>query len=126
MPQTEAPKHKLIPVYIMGQKHMVPEGSTIMGALEYVGYQLKRGVGCREGFCGACATVYRVEGDYKLRGGLACQTVVTDGMSIAQIRLFTTSMNSSLIYLFSRDTTLSYSAVLPVTPAPRYVLRRLR
>lgn len=85
MPEIEAPKHKLIPIYIMGQKHMVPDDSTIIGALEYVGYQLKRGVGCREGFCGACATVYRVEGDYKLYGGLACQTVVVPNMYIVQI-----------------------------------------
>lgn len=72
-------------VFIMGKKYGVPEGSTIMGALEYAGYQLKRGVGCREGFCGACATVYRLKDDYKLKTGLACQTVVSDGMLIAQI-----------------------------------------
>ncbi|GAJ16919.1 unnamed protein product, partial [marine sediment metagenome] len=51
---------KLIPVYIMGEKVMVPEGSTIIDALEYAGFQLKKGIGCREGFCGACATVYRL------------------------------------------------------------------
>ncbi len=76
---------KKIPVYVMGQRYYVPEELTIIQALEYIGYQLKRGVGCREGFCGACATVYRLEGDYKLRGGLACQTVVQPNMYIAQI-----------------------------------------
>ncbi len=80
-----APEMKLIPVYILGKKYEVPEGSTIMGALEYAGYQLKRGCGCREGFCGACATVYRLPGDHKLYGGLACQTVVQPGMYIVQI-----------------------------------------
>ncbi len=78
-------KEKRIPVFIMGQKYEVPEGFTILNAIEYAGYQLKRGVGCREGFCGACATVYRLPGDYKLRGGLACQTVVQPGMYITQI-----------------------------------------
>ena len=75
----------MVKVYIMGEAYQVPEGSTIITATEYAGFQLKRGVGCREGFCGACATVYRESGDYKLKGGLACQTVVTDGMALAQI-----------------------------------------
>jgi len=78
-------KRKIIPVYISGEHYEVPEGSTIISAMEYSGFQLKRGVGCREGYCGACATVYREKGDYKLKGGLACQTVVTEGMSIAMI-----------------------------------------
>lgn len=78
-------KRKLIRVYISGELYEVPEGSTIISAMEYSGFQLKRGVGCREGYCGACATVYREKGDYKLKGGLACQTVVTDGMAIAMI-----------------------------------------
>ncbi len=76
---------KKIKVYLLGELFEVPEGSTIITALEYVGFQLKRGVGCREGYCGACATVYREKGEYKINGGLACQTVVTDGMTITQI-----------------------------------------
>jgi succinate dehydrogenase/fumarate reductase-like Fe-S protein len=47
-----------------------------------------RGVGCREGFCGACGTVFRRRGDYKLYSGLACQTLVEDGMYLAQIPFF--------------------------------------
>ncbi|MCG2717061.1 MAG: 4Fe-4S dicluster domain-containing protein [Candidatus Marinimicrobia bacterium] len=75
----------MVRVQIMGESFEVPEGSTIIMAMEYAGYQLKRGIGCREGFCGACATLYREKNDYKIKGGLACQTVVTDGMVIAQI-----------------------------------------
>ena len=75
----------MVTVYLMGEAFQVPEGSTIMGACEYAGFQLKRGVGCREGFCGACATLYREAGDYRLQGGLACQTVVKDGMTLSQI-----------------------------------------
>ena len=78
-------KRTMIKVYIAGELFEVPEGSTIITALEYAGFQLKRGVGCREGYCGACATVYREKGDYKLKGGLGCQTVVTDGMAITMI-----------------------------------------
>ncbi|MBN1326948.1 MAG: 4Fe-4S dicluster domain-containing protein [Candidatus Cloacimonetes bacterium] len=80
-----ADKRKLIKVYITGELFEVPEGSTIITAMEYAGFQLKRGVGCREGYCGACATVYREKGDYKLKSGLACQTVVSEGMAIAMI-----------------------------------------
>lgn len=78
-------KTEMVKVYIMGEAYMVPASSTIIMAIEYAGFQLKRGVGCREGFCGACATVYREKGEYKLKGGLACQTVISDGMYIAQI-----------------------------------------
>ena len=78
-------KQEMVNVFIMGEANEVPVGSTIIMAFEYAGYQLKKGIGCREGFCGACATIYREKGDYKLKGGLACQTVVTEGMSISQI-----------------------------------------
>ena len=78
-------KDDMVNVFLVGKKYKVPAGSTIMGAMEYVGFQLKRGVGCREGFCGACATVYRLPKDYKIYADLACQTVVEEGMYIAQI-----------------------------------------
>jgi len=79
---------KLIPVYIMGKRYEVPPGLTIMKAMEYAGYKLVRGVGCRGGFCGACATVYRTVGDYKLKVALACQAVAEPEMYIAQIPFF--------------------------------------
>jgi succinate dehydrogenase/fumarate reductase-like Fe-S protein len=77
-----------IPVFIMGKRYEVPSSLTIMKALEYAGYQLVRGVGCRGGFCGACATVYRIAGDDRLYFGLACQTVVRPNMYLAQIPFF--------------------------------------
>lgn len=76
---------KMVNIFIMGKKYEVPENLTIMKAVEYAGYRYIRGAGCRAGFCGACATIYRMKGDYKLRSGLACQTVVQDGMYLAQI-----------------------------------------
>jgi succinate dehydrogenase/fumarate reductase-like Fe-S protein len=78
----------LIPVYIMGKQYMVPPSLTIMKAMEYAGYRLIRGVGCRGGFCGACGTAYRVLGDPKLYFGLACQTVVQPDMYLAQLPFF--------------------------------------
>lgn len=72
-------------IYIMGREYKVPASLTIMTAVEYAGYRYIRGCGCRGGFCGACATVYRMKGDYKLRMTLACQKVVEDGMYIVQL-----------------------------------------
>lgn len=79
---------KMVDIYLMGKRYNVPETLTIMDAMEYAGYQLVRGCGCRAGFCGACATVYRMAGDYELKVGLACQTKVEDGMYLAQIPFF--------------------------------------
>ncbi len=76
---------KTATVFIMGKAHKVPADATIMGAIEYAGYQIKRGAGCREGFCGACATVYRLPGDYKIYTGLACTTLVEEGMWLSQL-----------------------------------------
>lgn len=78
----------LISIYVMGKKYEVPESLTIMDALEYAGYQLKRGCGCRAGFCGACATVFRIGGQSDLQVGLACQTKVEPEMYLAQIPFF--------------------------------------
>jgi len=61
---------------------------TIMSALEFAGYRLVRGAGCRAAFCGACATVYRIEGDAKLSVGLACGTRVEPGMHLTQIPFY--------------------------------------
>ncbi|MBI5234564.1 MAG: 4Fe-4S dicluster domain-containing protein [Deltaproteobacteria bacterium] len=79
---------KMIPIYIMGKEYMVPETLTIMKATEYAGYTYMRGCGCRGGICGACATFYRYIGDYKLRSGLACQTVAEPDMVIVQLPFF--------------------------------------
>ena len=76
---------ELITIYVMGKKHKVPGDLTIMKAMEYAGHQFTRGAGCRGGYCGACATLYRKKGSYKLEGALACQKIVEDGMYIAQI-----------------------------------------
>jgi heterodisulfide reductase subunit C len=76
---------KMVTIYVMGKKHRVPADLTIMKAMEYAGHQFRRGAGCRGGFCGSCATIYRKKGSYKLLGALACQKMVEDGMYIAQI-----------------------------------------
>ncbi len=78
----------MIPIYIMGKRYDVPEGLTIMKAMEYAGYQFIRGCGCRGGICGACGTVYRKPGDYKIYTALACQTAVEANMYLTQIPFY--------------------------------------
>ena len=88
--KAESPKAEVrkIPIYLWGKRYLVPEGLTILTATEYAGYQLKRGVGCRGGVCGACATVYRYDGQVKIEVGLSCQTVIEPNMYIAQLPFF--------------------------------------
>ena len=78
----------MLNVYLFGKKYEVPEGLTIMTAMEYAGYELVRGCGCRNGFCGACATIYRIKGEVELHGCLACQTEVQEGMYVATLPFF--------------------------------------
>lgn len=79
---------EMVNIYIMGKQYQVPYGLTIMKAMEYAGYRFIRGCGCRGGFCGACGTVYRKPGDFRLKVGLACQTMVEDGMHLTQIPFY--------------------------------------
>jgi len=74
-----------VTISIMGEEYKVPADLTIMQAMEFAGYRFIRGCGCRAGFCGACATVYRTKGDYKLKTAMACQTKVEEGMFLVQI-----------------------------------------
>lgn len=78
----------MVNVYLFGKKYAVPGELTIMTAMEYAGYKLVRGCGCRNGFCGACATIYRIEGQRELKFCLACQTQVQEGMYVATLPFF--------------------------------------
>lgn len=81
-------RERLVPIFVMGKRYEVPDSLTIQKALEYAGYMLVRGCGCRGGICGACGTVYRFPHSYRIEVGLACQTVVQPDMYIAQIPFF--------------------------------------
>ncbi|MEO5351904.1 MAG: 4Fe-4S dicluster domain-containing protein [Magnetococcus sp. XQGC-1] len=82
------PGARFITVYIMGEAYKVPETLTILKAMEFAGYRFRRGCGCRGGICGACGTFYRLENDHNIHTGLACQTIVQDGMILAQMPFF--------------------------------------
>jgi ferredoxin len=75
----------MITMQLMGKNYSVPSGLTIMAAIEYAGYKLVRGSGCRGGFCGACPTLYRKADSHKLHTALACQTLIEDGMCLVQM-----------------------------------------
>jgi Fe-S-cluster-containing hydrogenase component 2 len=93
--QTETkPTAKMIDIYLMGKKYKVPEGLTILTAMEYCGYRMIRGVGCRSAFCGACGTVYNFKGDPALRFALACQKLIEPDMCLTQIPFFPASKPS--------------------------------
>ena len=75
-------------IHVMGRAYEVPDNLTIMKALEYAGYQIVRGCGCRGGVCGACGTVFRTPDSHRVEVGLACQTMVKPDMFLAQIPFF--------------------------------------
>ena len=78
----------MVNIFLFGKKYQVPENLTIMRGMEYAGYQLVRGCGCRNGFRGACATIYSIAGQTELKTCLACQTKVEEGMYIATLTFF--------------------------------------
>jgi ferredoxin len=87
-PEKEEKEEKLIPIHVMGRRYLVPENLTIMKGLEYAGYQLTRGCGCRGGICGACGTVYRMPTSHRIEVALACQTIVKEDMFLSQLPFF--------------------------------------
>ena len=78
----------MVDIYIMGKHYRLPAGLTILTAMENCGYRMIRGCGCRAGFCGACATVYKVKDDPQLKYDLACQKSVEPDMYLVQIHFF--------------------------------------
>jgi heterodisulfide reductase subunit C len=88
---------KMIPIYVMGKKFEVPEELTILKALEFSGFTIKRGCGCRGGVCGACATVYRKKDDYRIMTGLACQTVIEPDINLVQLPYISSRKSSYII-----------------------------
>ena len=79
---------RMVDIHIMGKHYQVPQGLTILTALEYCGYRMIRGCGCRTGFCGACATVFNFKNDPQLRFDLACQKTIEQDMYLVQIPFF--------------------------------------
>lgn len=79
---TERNSAGFVNIFVNGKKYKVSGDLTIIDAMESVGFKFTRGVGCRQGMCGACAAIYRLQDSYKLRVALACQELVEDSMQI--------------------------------------------
>jgi len=92
-----------VTVYLLGREYEVPATLTIMDAMEYAGFNLVRGCGCRNGFCGACAVIYRIKGTTEIKVVLSCQTKVEDGMCVGKIDSFPLNRRSFNIDEISAD-----------------------
>ncbi len=71
----------MVSVTINDHPCQVPHGITAVQALWYAGERPIRGIGCLGGSCGACVFSYRIESDPTIKTGLACQTLVEEGMA---------------------------------------------
>jgi ferredoxin len=70
----------LVSVTINTHPCQVPHAITAIQALWYAGERPIRGIGCLGGSCGACVFSYRLGNDPAIKTGLACQTLVEEGM----------------------------------------------
>ena len=69
-----------VSIEIGGQACDVPQGITAIQALWYCGQRPIRGVGCLGGSCGGCVFSYSIGGQPTPQTGLACQTLIEEGM----------------------------------------------
>lgn len=94
---------EMVHVTLLGKKYTVPASLTIMDAMEYAGFKLIRGCGCRSGFCGACAVVYRMLGKTEIKVALACQTKVEEGMCVGRLESYPVNKRRYNVDELSRD-----------------------
>ncbi len=65
-----------------GASHSVPEGITVIQAMFQLGRSMTKNVGCLGGACGACPISIRLSNRFDNQTALACQTLVSEGMSV--------------------------------------------
>ena len=78
----------IITVELEGRKIRIPAGLTVIEALWDTGHDVKRGIGCLSGLCGACTVAYTEKESKKVRFGLGCQKVIEEGMNVIMIPCF--------------------------------------
>ncbi len=71
----------ILTVTIAGAMYQVHGGQTAIQTLWETGCRQVRGIGCLGGACGACSFSYKLAGEGAWRTGLACQTLIRDGMT---------------------------------------------
>jgi ferredoxin len=79
---------RMLTIELEGRKIRVPEGLTVIEALWDTGHDIKRGIGCLSGLCGACTVAYLKQGAQKVKFGLGCQVVVSEGMNVIMLPYF--------------------------------------
>ena len=79
---------ELISIELEGRKIDVPAGVTVIEALWDTGHDVKRGIGCLSGLCGACTIAYMEEGGRRVKFGLGCQTLVQPDMNVIMMPFF--------------------------------------
>lgn len=79
---------KTVTIELEGRKIRVPEGLTVIEALWDTGHDVKRGVGCLSGLCGACTVAYLEKEGRKVKFGLGCHKVVEDGLNVIMLPYF--------------------------------------
>ena len=79
---------QLITIELEGRKTQVPAGVTVIEALWDTGHDVKRGIGCLSGLCGACTIAYMEEGARRVKFGLGCQTLVQPNMNVIMLPFF--------------------------------------
>ncbi|GLI37406.1 4Fe-4S ferredoxin [Geobacter hydrogenophilus] len=79
---------KFIIVELEGRKIRIPQGLTVIEALWDTGYDVKRGIGCLSGLCGACTVAFIEKGSTKVKFGLGCQKVAEEGLNVIMMPCF--------------------------------------
>jgi len=77
-----------ITVELEGRKIRIPGGLTVIEALWDTGHDVKRGIGCLSGLCGACTVAFIEKESTKVKFGLGCQKVVEEGMNVIMMPCF--------------------------------------
>jgi NADH dehydrogenase/NADH:ubiquinone oxidoreductase subunit G len=70
---------------IMGRTVQVPEGMTLLNAMQVSGYDYLKGCGCRMGDCGECAVYYRLPGSAVTLRDFSCEMRVAEGMEVMDV-----------------------------------------
>ncbi len=70
---------------ILGQPVEVPEGMTLLNAMQVAGYDYLKGCGCRMGDCGECAVYYRLPGSAVTLRDFSCEMRVAEGMEVMEV-----------------------------------------
>lgn len=82
----------MITIELEGRRIRVPAGLTVIEALWDTGHDVKRGIGCLSGLCGACTVAYLEADAPRVKFGLGCQVVVAEGMNVIMLPYFPSRM----------------------------------